>query len=179
MIGCEDQCPREMNQQDLRSVGVVEDIEVICRAAYDPIAFNKSGNISAAIIRSRDLFDGELSIWRISAKAKTTLDGIVAICEKNVPQNNELREVRGITAGQIRNERRPEIDGQLFCVVDETQTDDHDGSHPAHGHIKICSQIMSEIDTADHPTYRLIKETLTILFKKETARIYPLNQPAA
>lgn len=174
MIGCMAQCPREQRQQDSRSAGRVQDLEVICRAAYDPIAFKK-GKITSQIIRSKDLFDGTLSVWRLSNEAKTSLDSIVAICENNVPRDNELRELRGITAAEIRQARRPEIEGQLFCVVDETDTDEHDGSHPAHGHIKVCASIMSEMDTTHNLAYVVIKETLTFLFKDAKARIYPTS----
>lgn len=172
MSGCVGVCPLEAEQTDQRSVGIIGDQEIICRAAYNPIAFKK-GKLTGAIVRAGDLFAGTLSVWRYAEKASTTLPCIIGICQSNTPERNSLAEIRGVTAYAIRNVTSPEVEGRLFCVVDETDTDDNDGSHPAHAHIKICAKQMQNVTSRDDLIFRTAKERLVFLFKQDVAKLYP------
>lgn len=170
MSACEAMCPLEAQQQDDRSPGVIGDDELICRAAYDPIAFRKS-KMTAAIVRGSDLLAGTLSVWRCSELAGTSASSIVEICEKNVPAKNSLAQVMAVKASAIRAIRSPEIDGRLFCVVDETETDEAGGSHQAHAHIKICRRLLEQVKETDDLMFRVIKERLVFLFRQEEAKL--------
>ena len=137
MSGCLGQCPLEAVEQDNRSAGTVEDAELVCRAAYDPTHFKK-GKLQTSIVRAGDLLAGTLSVWRVSEKANFTLTDAVKICASSGPSSATLSEVRALVVKEIRDARRPEVAGRLFCVIDETDTDDEGGNHPAHAHIRIC-----------------------------------------
>lgn len=172
MIGCEGMCPLEAVQQDARSVGIVGDAEIICRAAYDPMHFKK-GKIQSSVVKADDLFAGTLSVWRVSEKANTTLGNVVSICQSYGPANTTLGEVRGIVVKEIRDARRPEIEGRLYCVIDETDTDENGGSHPAHAHIRICSALMKSISSKDDINFQSIKAHLAFLMRRPTAKLFP------
>lgn len=171
MSGCVGVCPLEAQQQDQRSSGTIGDQEIICRAAYNPIAFKK-GKLTGAIVRTGDLFSGTLSVWRYSENANTSLPCIIDICQSNTPAKNSLAEIRGVTAAAIRNVTSPEVEGRLFCVVDETDTDDNGGSHPAHAHIKICAKQMENVTSSDDLIFRAVKERLVFLFRQDKAKLY-------
>lgn len=170
MSDCETMCPLEAQQQDNRSPGVIGDDELICRAAYDPIAFRKN-KMTTAIVRGSDLLAGTLSVWRCSDLAGTSASSIVEICENNVPAKNSLAQVMAVKASVIRTIRSSEIEGRLFCVVDETETDEAGGSHPAHAHIKICKRLLEQVSGTEDLKFRVIKERLVFLFRQDKAKL--------
>ena len=167
------ECPLEAVQQDSRSVGAVEDAEIILRAAYDPLHFKK-GKLQSSIVRATDLFDGTLSVWRVSEKAEFTLADGVAACGERGPVGQTLREVRGLVVKEVRDARRPEMTGRIFCVIDETDTDMCGGSHPAHAHIRICATIMKHVGSRDDPTFLIAKSHLGFLLRRPVAKLYPI-----
>lgn len=172
MSDCEAMCPLEVQQQDERSPGVIGDDELICRAAYDPIAFRKN-KVTAAIVRGGDLLAGTLSVWRCSELAGTTVSSITEICRDNAPAQASLAQILAVKASAIRNARSSEIKGRLFCVVDETETDDEGGSHQGHAHIKICMRLREQVKETDDLKFKVIKETLVFLFRQDEAKLHP------
>lgn len=173
MTGCLGACPLEAAQQDSRSVGVVEDAEIILRAAYDPLHFKK-GKLQSSIVRAGDLFAGKLSVWRVSEKAEFTLADGVATCRSKAPAGQAVAEVRGLVVKEVRDARRPEIKGRLFCVVDETDTDTSGGSHPAHAHIRVCASLMKGIEDREDAAFQIAKTHLGFLLRRSTTKLYPV-----
>jgi hypothetical protein len=165
MEGCASDCPLEANQADKRSVGVVEDDELICRAAYDPMHFS-STTLKQAVIRSRDLFASELSVWRASEKSGLDDARVVAMLQATPPAKNTLGAVLAPTAKQIRGLRSPLVEGRLFCVVDETDTDHQGGSDPAHAHIKICKRLHGQLEDTSSKLFLTLKEALFHLMRQ-------------
>jgi hypothetical protein len=174
MNGCHKDCPLEAEQADHRSVGVVDDDELIIRAAYDPAHFKK-GKLQNSIIRAKDLLAGTLSVWRVSEKSGIDVAAAVKICKENRPLGQSLAEVRGVAVGELRAARRPEINGRLFCVVDETDTDEGEGSHPAHAHVRVCQQLMEVIHDGQDEVFIMVKSHLTFLVKRPAAQLYPVS----
>ncbi|GGN51448.1 hypothetical protein GCM10011349_24020 [Novosphingobium indicum] len=168
-------CALEATQQDARSAGTVDDVELICRAAYSPFHFKK-GKIQASIIKANDLFAGTLSVWRASEKANCSVQDVAGICAALAPKENTT-ELRALTAQRIRAAARPDIGGRLFCVVDETDTDDQGGSHPAHAHIKVCSGVLAgAVDTND-PKFQIAKSELAFLLRQSDAKVVSAPTP--
>lgn len=169
-------CALEATQQDARSAGVIEDVELICRAAYNPFHFRR-GKIQTSIVRAGDLLAGKLSVWRASEKANCSVEEVARICEALAPDENTT-ELRALTAERIRTAARPEIAGRLFCVVDETDTDEQGGSHPAHAHIKVCVGVLAGATDTTDPNFQIAKSELVFLLRQNDAQIIPAPPPA-
>lgn len=169
MSQCVAACPRETVTQDSRSVGVIDDDEIILRASYAPMHLRK-GKVQNSFVRASDLFDGELSVWRASQKSGVSIAHAFHIADNVGPDGHHVHQLHGPTARQIRDLRT--LDGErLFCVVDETSTDQGDGSHPAHAHIRICDNQRSlMVDTSD-VRFRFAREQLIFLMS-QTAVIH-------
>lgn len=159
-------CPREETSQHAESPGLVLDAEVVCRGAYDPIHFNKSG-LKAAVVRPRDLIKGELSVWRLGRDPKFDLDAIVETLESVGVQDHSLREVLAAEAGAIRAitfVEEPLAGQRVFCVLDDCATDDEGGWHREHATAGL-SEIDGVIWEAGSDPFDIVKEGLVSFLK--------------
>lgn len=172
MNSCSDGCPKEALSIDVRSVGVIEDDELICRASYDPMHYPR-GRLQNSFVKAVDLFNGQLSVWRASAKTGLSPSDVAQIVAHSGPPDNTLKAMHAVPAGLIRSERALNSTGRLFCVVDETDIDDQGGSHPAHAHIAICEVQMATIDSRENVLFEYAKQRLIFLLKQPEANIWP------
>lgn len=167
MNQCVAVCPHETVAQDARSVGIIDDDEIILRASYAPMHLKK-GKVHHSFVRAAHLFNGKLSVWRSSGRSGVSIADAFAIADDVGPDGHSVHQLHGPTARQIRDLRN--ADGKrLFCIVDETSTDDGDGAHPAHAHIRICDSQRSLMADTNDAGFRLAREQL----------IFVMSQPAA
>jgi hypothetical protein len=136
-MSCEDGiCPLEQVQLDNRSVGPVEDDELLYRGAFDPLHYLKNGQVRPAFIRESDIVAGTLSVWRVSRQSG--LNTTTALPLITAPAGNTLRAVFAAKVGDVRATKIFGVEGRSFCVIDETNTDTKGNFHPAHAHISPC-----------------------------------------
>ena len=159
-------CSREAVSQHVESPGLVQDEETVCRGAYDPIHFNKSG-LKGAVVRPKDLISGELSVWRLERDPKFGLAAVVETLTAVGSQDHELREVLAAEVKEIRAIRfsvEPLVDRRVFCVLDDCTTDDVGGWHPEHATIGLC-EIDGVVWEAGSDAFDIAKEGLVSFLK--------------
>lgn len=151
-------------------MGVVDDEEIILRASYDPMHWKKS-KIQSSFVRASHLLEGELSVWRSSEKSGLTVSDVMLITDGVAPPGNTTKQLHGPLAREIRGLRNPSGD-RLFCVVDETTTDEAGGHHPAHAHIRLCDVQRASIAGVSDPNFEWARQRL-ILLMKQPATTFP------
>jgi hypothetical protein len=162
-ITCHVQCPRELQQHDPVSVGTIVDDESICRGVYP--SDKKNGHVKLSFIPPSHLLRGELSVWRVSARAKITIDDLAKILDPMARSSGEkIEEIRICLAKTIREYRLNDETERSFCIVDECDIDDKGGKHPAHAHIKICqtkSRYLEQLDISEPDIEQLRAEIIS------------------
>lgn len=134
MSGCLGGCPREQQQQDNVSLGIIADNEVISRGGFYSSGVDKKGKIRPSLIRKSDLKIGQCSVWRMSPPGLTP-DVLIPLLKAS--RADPLLVLASTTAQKIR-EVTLVSGGRAFCVVDECDCDQEGGKHPAHAHIALC-----------------------------------------
>jgi hypothetical protein len=159
-------CPREQIAQHVESPGLVGDDETVCRGAYDPMHFNTTG-VRAAVIRPRDLIQGELSVWRLERDPAFDLEAVANKLIEVGPPGNRLREVLAATVGEIREMQfadMPLTDKRVFCVLDDCATDEDGGWHREHATVGLA-EIEGVVWAAGTNPFDIVREGLVSLLK--------------
>lgn len=159
MTECVDVCPLEQLQRDHRSPGTVDAQEFVARASYDPRHYKKN-KVQSSVIRAADLFNGTLSVWRVSAKAGMSLPELSAKLQADCEDGQRVKALHPISVAEIRALRTEDNTRRLFCVVDECETDDDGGHHPAHAHIRICDELKRQMPDTQSELFVHAKRTL-------------------
>ncbi|HKR92647.1 hypothetical protein [Novosphingobium sp.] len=156
---------------------MIGDDEIIHRASFDPMHVHpKKGTLKNSFIKGVDLLKGELSVWRQSEASKCSANDIADIIA--TPDGNSLWGLHGASAAAIRSLISPDDHRRLFCVVDETETNDRGGHHPAHAHIRFCQHQLAKIEDTSSDLFIHAREQLIQLLSKSGlgwARPNPTN----
>lgn len=147
-------------QQDEVSLGPIADDETIVRGALDPRHWNaKDRKIKAAVIRKKDLFSGNLSVWRVEPHGISLAELVERLGA--VPEQR-LAALCGISARDIRS---IEASGaRAFSVVDECDCDRDGNKHPAHAHIALCKSLIANGVDLEHPEFEQVRTELHARF---------------
>jgi hypothetical protein len=160
-------CPRECAPQHEHSPGPVEDDEVVCRGAYDPIHFTKAKTFKMSVIRPAHLLAGELSVWRRDRDPSFGIDGVVQELEKSKPDGLTLKNVLGPKVAPIRKlqvDRGEGIHTRAFCVIDDCKIDNAGGWHAEHAVISLSDHDGVEWGDDDR-LFEMAKEGLLAVFR--------------
>ena len=129
-------CVLEKLPQDSRSIGPIQNTELLCRAAWSPNSYRKNGNVRASLIPNSQLAKGQISVWRA---AEANRGNVADLADKlKPPEANSFKEFFVTTAEEVRSIQNVEPFERRFCVLDECATDDHGGFDPLHAHITFC-----------------------------------------
>lgn len=140
------------------------DDEIILRASYNPMHYNGE-RLKPSFVRPAHLFDGQLSVWRASSVTGISVSDAASILRNVQPSGNSLRALHGARVRDIR--RAVAEDGnRFFCVLDETETDDHGGSHPAHAHIALCEKFKALLTDQNDLRFKAAKEQLVLILRQ-------------
>jgi hypothetical protein len=161
-------CECETISQHDQSPGLVADDERVCRGAFAPIHYNKSG-IKAGFIRPAHLLAGELSVWRIDRNQQFGLTGAREAIGATRQTDHTLEELLAASAQRIRQlEVRDEEDvpgRRAFCVVDDCSTTAEGDWHPEHAAIRMAEyDDFQWLDGSDE--FTTAKELLFAVFKQ-------------
>jgi hypothetical protein len=165
-------CVRESKSHHEKSPGRVEDRETICRGAYTPMHFNRSGNIKGSVVKSLDLINGSLSVWRISEDPTFTIKELKDVLCLFAKAGETLAEILGPSAGYLRAYRVAGVTGQVFCIVDDCSTDAAGGYHPSHATLGLHESIQI---SENSPEFISIKEGLVAILKAHS--LWKLSSP--
>lgn len=167
-------CEFEQHTQHADSPGVVRDEEVMCRAAFDPMHKGRDNSPKTSIIKDKDFLSGELSTWRLSAFAGSTLEEIVEILNRSAPKKNSLWRVYGVAAGHLRSLTFPSIaNARGLCVKDDCVCDNSGNAHRLHATLALCRVMLPDLqDSKDRfeeiakndERYQQIKNDLRLAF---------------
>jgi len=161
-------CPHEEANQHANSPGVVADGETICRGAYDPVHFNKSG-LKMAFIRPAHLLAGELSVWRCDRDPKFGLQGAIEKLIEDKAPGQTLAKIFGAKVERVRKiaiETEPDKPGiRAFCVVDDCATSEAGDWHSEHAVIALAKHDNFAWE-ADGDHFTMAKEGLLAVFKQ-------------
>lgn len=160
-------CACENETHHDQSPGLIADGETVCRGAFDPVHFNKSG-LKEAFIRPAHLLAGELSIWRISRDPDFGIESARERLEAAKPEAHTLKQILAAEVGRIRSIRLESIEGdsakRAFCVVDDCTTTAEGGWHPLHAAIKLA--VYEGFDWEGTDEFSMAKEGLMAVFKQ-------------
>jgi hypothetical protein len=161
---CPPVCPREITPRDEASPGVIGPDEDICRA-YFASDRNKT-TVKRSAIRAKDLWAGELSVWRVSALVNCTVEQIVEFIDPLVVRSDDehFSILGAVKASVLREHRIDGVDERSFSVLDECEIDDAGNKHIAHAHIAICDHLKANITRGDQ-TFIALQDALNLLFK--------------
>lgn len=164
MTGCQETCPYEQTSMDARSYGAVNDNERVVRASYDPMHY-KGDKLKASFVRNDDLLNGQLSVWRLHGSHGTESATVREILTASGPSGHALRGFHSASVSQIRAVKGSD-GSRLFCVVDEVETGDDGGFHPAHAHIRLCDSVRAQIEHVGDAKFVEAKEQLVLLLRQ-------------
>ena len=138
--------------------------ERLLLASYSPLHTDKNGNVTTALIRTEDLIDGKLSVWR-SPRFEDIEGPAVDYFTENGPAKHEFHQLLSPSADQVRSLQNDR--GQrLFCVVDDK--DAGAGMHEAHAAIRLCSVVFpsrSELNGARKGEFKQARQDLRDAFR--------------
>jgi hypothetical protein len=161
-------CLCEGTPQHAHSPGLVQDQEGLCRGAFDPVHFNKSG-IKAAFVRPQHLLAGELSVWRYERDPEFGVGGARAEIEAAKPEGNTLNRILAARAAAIRKfEVRMGNDApgrRAFCVIDDCTTTAEGDWHSEHAVVRMADYEDFEW-TVECDEFTVAKEGLLAIFKQ-------------
>jgi hypothetical protein len=164
-MSCPVICPREQVSNDEVSPGPIDADESILRAVF-PSDRGTQG-IKRSVIPRSQLWEGRLSVWRLSQRVGFSVEQLVAMLEPRAVRGNgetfdQLRACHASTLRefQVNNAR-------AVCLVDECTIDTEGNKHPAHAHIAICEVLRKSITRGDD-TVIAIQEGLKLLFEPTT-----------
>jgi hypothetical protein len=131
-------CCLEQESQHCISPGVVQDDEMICRAAYAPMHIKKGADrsrIDISYLRKADIANNTLSVWRYSELSQASIQQIWDVCKQKEADGQKIWKLLFVSAREIR---KPDAHRDQFCLLDECQVNETGGSHRAHAHISMC-----------------------------------------
>jgi hypothetical protein len=120
------------------SAGIVDEEEQICRGAFEG-NYSAKGELRINLIAESQLLNGQVSVYRASAKAQFSI-GEIADQLKQTNQNT-LKEIYAATAAQIRALAIEGVPGRILCIVDDCVIDHAGNKHRAHAHILLCQRL--------------------------------------
>lgn len=132
---CVDGCSLEQVQRDPRSIGVVEDSELIARAGFAPNHYDKKGQPKIALVSKGQMLAGQISVWR--AKEVTPKGCHTILSKLKPPHENQVKELFFVAAREVRL-TVPQGGLGRFCVLDECEIDDDGSFDPLHAHVSAC-----------------------------------------
>lgn len=158
-------CPLEQNSVSPgMSPGVIQNSELIVRAAYSPMHVSAIGRIKASLTEPGKLIGEGISVWR----ADEGYQDPKALATKMPQRAGQTFEgVYGTVAGNFRDARAPSYDGRLFCVIDDCATDDQGGLDPFHAGIKLCDEFRAEGITKESELFLEAQEQLRLLLSQK------------
>ncbi|MDI2109515.1 MULTISPECIES: hypothetical protein [Bradyrhizobium] len=157
---CPPVCPREQTPRDPDSLGVIGSEESIYRGVF-PSDRNKAG-VKRSAIAAKQLWNGQISVWRACPLVETSLDQLVALLEPLLvrPKGEKYDHLKSVPASLIRAHQ---VDGERsFHLLDECEYDDHGNKHPAHAQIAICEHLKQKITESDD-IFIALREGLKLL----------------
>jgi hypothetical protein len=169
MMCCGRDCPLETVKQHSGSPGVISDDERVSRGAYGPTLHYRKGRITNALIRNNDLVAGRLSVWRLGPGAGLDIEALTQILSRLAPAGQYLKSIKAVSVQRIR-QITASNQTRSACVLDECQTDDRGGEHPAHAHISPCRHAPQL--TVDDPNFQRLKSCLLDLFTEPASEIW-------
>lgn len=167
-MSCGAICQYEQSARDARSHGPVQGEEQIYRGSYSPRHYT-GGKLRGSFLQNSALLKGELSVWRAGGKHETSREEVTAILEQ-AAGGQTLEQLHSASASDIR-QLTNQAGNRLFCVVDDVETDDQGGFHPAHAHIRLCDLIRDKITGAEDTEFLAAKEALRQLFVQGSASV--------
>lgn len=177
---CAQACPKEAEPRDDASPGPIADGEKIARAAFDPSAGSAAkGKIENSVVRKKDLFAGELSVWRLGdTPPSIDLPDLIEFLMRR-EEDRTLFAIVWSEAVSIREIRSPLDGSRALCVLDECVTDHEGNKHPAHAHIALCCNVKNSPDFDEKSeTFTQIYRDLANLLKNDTARRHLIQRDA-
>lgn len=159
-MSCGQICLREQFPRDPISPGVVRSTELIHRGFF-PSDRNKTG-VKAAAFRKTDLWQGQLSVWRLLADF--SIEDLVQILEPALVRREErFDEIRSGEAGEIRNYQLRGERG--FSILDDCVYDAVGNKHRAHAQIAICDRLKAGMNAGtEDPMFLEVREWLKLFF---------------
>lgn len=171
---CGASCPRESEQQDPSSVGVIEGEEWIVRGALDPRHGNlRTLNVKPAVVPKADLIRGQLSVWRQKPEGigEAEIAGLIQAAVAHQSPVQTLFALCKVPACEIRSILF--TDRRAFCVVDECDCDQEGNKHPYHAHVAFCrASVAAGIDETDMH-FEQARTELHAKFKAGAVRVEP------
>ena len=173
---CPSPCCKEQEQRDPASPGPISGRERIARAAFDPTAGNaNTRNIKAAIVRKKDLFANELSVWRLAGDAPRISTTELYYLLQEMDTTRRLFAFCWAEADTLRE--LVVDDRRAVCVLDECTCDAAGNKHPAHAHIGVCEKFRDQDFSEDSAIFTQIHRDLINLLKNDPRRVIPLPPP--
>lgn len=159
---CTRPCLHEATSSDPISPGKIEDIEILCRAGYR--MHDNKGNPRIGLIRSKDLANGELSVWRLDSAASPKLPILLEVLRERGPKNDELLSVFGVSAAQLRGV----LENHPLCAIDNTDCGPDWPRHPDHCVLAGCEALgFKELtDPYENVAFVAVRRALLEIFKK-------------
>jgi hypothetical protein len=164
-MSCPVICPREEVSRDEVSPGPIGADESILRALFP--SDRSAQGIKRSVIPISHLWDGRLSVWRLSPRVGLSLNELVAVLEPRLVRGNgeKFDELRATLASTLRKFQAN--DTRAVCLLDECTIDNEGNKHPAHANIAICDVLRKTIAKGDD-TVIAIQEGLKLLFEPMT-----------
>jgi hypothetical protein len=125
----------------------------------------RRSNVAPNFLPKSHLTAGKLSVYRLSNKAAFSKDDVTSEIQKISKPGNSLAKVLGPQVGDIRNIRVDGIEGRVFCVRDECDTDDNGGKHHAHAHIALCERSFPAPIDKESDDFKQAYADLSTLFR--------------
>ena len=171
LSGCIGECETSTTHvSDPVSVGPITPDERLYRAAFSPTNANaSSGRLKASYIRRRDLWAGELSVWRVNSDGTVGRDDVEGPYKFAPPAKADVCAVHYTEAGRVEALRAEGVDGKLFCVIDDVVAGDDGDKHPRHAAIALCRKLKGQIGDASSPHMDLLIDVLRTEFQQNTA----------
>jgi hypothetical protein len=165
---CDNLCVREQVSADPGvSHGPVAGGEELCRGAYDPMHFKKA-KLKNSFIKSKDLLNGHLSVWRLGDPAGLGIQEIANILGDFSPAENRLGEIKTCTAEAIRGLTIFGHDGRVFSVIDNCEAYADGRKHRSHAVVAICRELNPQQMMAESPIFEEIRNKIYLAFEATT-----------
>jgi hypothetical protein len=155
-------CPREVTSRDEASPGVIGSDETICRSLYP--SDRNTGGVKRSAIPASHLWDGTVSVWRVSALSGLTVTQLADLLDHIMVRDSgeKFDQIRAVVASSIRSFSVNDV--RACSLLDECTMNRSGDKHPAHAHIAICEVLRQQIARNDE-TFRAVQEGIKLLFE--------------
>jgi hypothetical protein len=134
-MSCGNLCSLEQTAFSELSDGPVDSTEVLWRWIVDPTNIRKENVRWKSLLNRRELFEGYgLSVWR---SQYTSRDEATSLAQKHLAtEDKTFRGVVDVYTDEVRAQLQN--NNRVFCIVDDTECNQHGDHHPAHAGIRVC-----------------------------------------